>query len=656
MHRRLVVTTVVTFLLLTFSWVAQAADRKLIVLGIDGMDPQLLSGYIEEGLTPNLQRLAEQGGFMPLATSVPPQSPVAWSSFITGTNPGSHGLFDFLALDRATMTPYLSSSRTVAPDWQPIRIGSWQLPLGSAETVLMRKGTSFWETLDANGVAATMFRVPANYPPVATATGRSISGMGTPDIRGSSGTFSYYSDDPDIDYGEVSGGVITPVRARRGHVKTVLEGPVNALRTDLRATTVPLSVRIAPDQHSASIELGKQQTTLKPGEWSNWLEVEFELLPWVATVPGMVRFYLQATEPYLRLYASPVNIDPRQPAVQISSPGEYAHELAELAGPFYTQEMPEDTKALMAHILTPEEFITQSDLVLDERRRLLGYELDRFNEQQGDALLFFYVSSVDQRSHMLTRQADASHPLHDITAPRGQQRAVRQIYIEVDAMVGTVLANLEPGTELIVMSDHGFAPFRRQVNLNTWLEQNGYLKLKNPAQRDDYEWLEGIDFAKTRAFAVGLNSLYINVRGRERDGIVEPADRAALAAEIRDKLAAWVDEDSGAAVVTQPLLREDAYSGAFLEDAPDIIVGFGRGYRMSWAAAAGGTPEGLLEDNDREWSGDHCMDARVVPGVILSTRPMAVTTADLRDLSASILDYFTIEQPPAIEGRSVFRQ
>jgi len=223
-------------------------------------------------------------------------------------------------------------------------------------------------------------------------------------------------------------------------------------------------------------------------------------------------------------------------------------------------------------------------------------------------------------------------------------------------MVGTVLTSLEPGTELIVMSDHGFAPFRRQVNLNTWLEQNGYLKLKNPAQRDDYEWLEGIDFAKTRAFAIGLNSLYINVRGRERDGIVEPADRATLAAEIRDKLAAWVDEDSGAAIVTQPLLREDAYSGTFLEDAPDIIVGFGRGYRMSWAAAAGGTPEGLLEDNDREWSGDHCMDARVVPGVILSTRAMTAATADLRDLSASILDYFAIERPPAIEGRSVFRQ
>ncbi len=648
------ITAVITGLL-SASTIAQAEDKRLIVLGIDGMDPKLLNGYMKEGLTPNLKRLAAMGGFMPLGTSVPPQSPVAWSNFITGVNPGGHGLFDFLALDRTTMLPYLSSSRTVEPDSDPVTIGSWQLPLESAETVRMRKGVSFWETLDEHHIPATIFRVPANYPPVPTDSGRSISGMGTPDIKGSSGMFAYFSDDPELNYGKVSGGTITKVRVQNGHVETELEGPVNFLRTDGRIVTVPLSIELAADKQSAVIKLGEEQIELDTSEWSEWVRAEFEFMPWFVSGTGMVRFYLQATKPHLRLYASPVNIDPRDPVVQIASPAEYAVELAEHAGPFYTQEMPEDTKALMAHILSPDEFINQSDLVLEERRRLLDYELERFNALSGDRFLFFYFSSLDQRSHMLTQQMDATHPLHDEDTPDNLKEAVQQIYVEMDEIVGRVLDKLEGNAELIVMSDHGFAPFSRQVNLNTWLEENGYLTLRDPARRDEYEWLIGVDWSQTRAFALGLNSLYLNVKGRERYGIVDPAERKALAKEIRDKLAAWIDAENGQPVVTQPLLREAAYSGPYVEDAPDIIVGYARGYRVSWASAAGEIPAGLLADNDMEWSGDHCMDARTVPGIILSTMPMLTDKADLRDLSASILDYFDIEQPAAIEGRSIYR-
>jgi hypothetical protein len=479
--------------------------------------------------------------------------------------------------------------------------------------------------------------------------------MGTPDIKGSSGIFAYFSDDPELNYGKVSGGTITKVRVQNGHVETELEGPVNFLRTDGRIATVPLSIELAADKQSAVIKLGEEQIELDTSEWSEWVRAEFEFMPWFVSGTGMVRFYLQATKPHLRLYASPVNIDPRDPVVQIASPAEYAVELAEHAGPFYTQEMPEDTKALMAHILSPDEFINQSDLVLEERRRLLDYELERFNALSGDRFLFFYVSSLDQRSHMLTQQMDATHPLHDEDTPDNLKEAVQQIYVEMDEIVGRVLDKLEGNAELIVMSDHGFAPFSRQVNLNTWLEENGYLTLRDPARRDEYEWLIGVDWSQTRAFALGLNSLYLNVKGRERYGIVDPAERKALAKEIRDKLAAWIDAENGQPVVTQPLLREAAYSGPYVEDAPDIIVGYARGYRVSWASAAGEIPAGLLADNDMEWSGDHCMDARTVPGIILSTMPMLTDKADLRDLSASILDYFDIEQPAAIEGRSIYR-
>jgi predicted AlkP superfamily phosphohydrolase/phosphomutase len=221
-------------------------------------------------------------------------------------------------------------------------------------------------------------------------------------------------------------------------------------------------------------------------------------------------------------------------------------------------------------------------------------------------------------------------------------------------MVGWILETMDSNTTFVVMSDHGFAPFRRQAHLNAWLEQNGYLKLKNPNRRDSYEWLMGIDWSETRAFGIGLNSLYLNVRNRERSGIVDPAERQALAREIAGKLGAWKDSQNGALVVTQPLVREDAYSGPHVEAAPDIIVGYARGYRASWATSTGKIPAILLEDNDREWSGDHCMDSRSVPGVLLSNRPLQANEANLLDMPVTILEYFGIQAPAQMKGSAVF--
>ena len=305
-------------------------------------------------------------------------------------------------------------------------------------------------------------------------------------------------------------------------------------------------------------------------------------------------------------------------------------------------------------VLDPSEFLEQSGLVFEERRRLLGHELARFRNEQKRGLLFFYFSSIDQRSHMLWRQMDPEHPHHEANTPRNVAQALRTSYVEVDELVGHVMTTLDERTTLIVMSDHGFSPFRYQANLNTWLEQNGYLALKNPAARDRYEWLQGIDWSRTRAFSIGLNSLYVNLRGRERYGIVAPGERAELAREIADKLHAWVDPATGEHVVTQAALREEVYHGPHTENAPDILVGYGRGYRSSWATTTGKIPAQLIETNDREWSGDHCMDSRVVPGVLLASRPLSAEEADLRDLTVTILDSFGVAPSPGMQGTSVF--
>ncbi len=635
---------------------AQSSPKstRMILLGIDGMDPEMLQRFMDEGAMPNFKRLAGQGGFMQLNTSVPPQSPVAWSNLITGMDSGGHGIFDFIALDRKSMLPYLSTSKTEQADSEPLAVGKWRIPLASGKTLQMRDGTAFWEVLEERGVKTTMFRIPANYPPVET-SGKAISGMGTPDMRGSSGTFTFYTNDPSYKAGTVSGGEIYRVRLRSNTVTTSISGPPNPFLAESPMAKANLKIHVDPENPVAMLRVEDQKVLLNVGEWSDWVKVEFDLVPGLVSVSGMVRFLLKATAPHFALYASPVNIDPRDPAQPIAVPSEYAFELAEAAGPFYTQEMPEDTKALSAHILSPREFLTQSKLVLDERKRLLKRELARFKAVQGSALLFFYFSSVDQRNHMLARQMDPSHPFHEKDTPKDLAMAMKNTYLEMDNILGSVMDEVGQDESLVVMSDHGFAPFRRQANLNTWLEQQGYLVLKDPAKRDQYEWLLGIDWKKTKAFAIGLNSLYLNVQGRERFGVVPPSERQVLAREIADKLREWKDGPDGVLVVTQPLLREEIYNGPHVEEAPDILVGYARGYRASWATTSGKIPTELIEDNIEEWSGDHCMDSRTVPGILLSNKILDTkTSADLKDLTVSILHRFGIAPPSQMKGHSVF--
>jgi len=632
----------------------EQSQQRLVVLGIDGMDPLLLQQFMSEGRAPNLAKLASTGAFLPLGTSIPPQSPVAWSNFITGMDPGGHGIFDFIALDRKRLVPYLSIARVEKPSRKSLEIGRWRFPLGAERTLLLRDGLAFWQILESEGIPTTIFRVPANYPPIAT-TGRAISGMGTPDLQGTSGTFTYYTDDPRVKPGQVSGGIITRVRVRDNTVHASLEGPPNIFLEGSPAATLDLSIHVDHANPVAMIRIGDAKMLLNVGEWSDWVSVRFELMPGLVRIPGMVRFHLRQTTPYLSLYVSPVNIDPRDPAQPIATPPEYAMELAEAAGPFYTQEMPEDTKALSAGVLDSREFLAQSGLVLDERRRLLKHEIRRFKEQQRHGLLFFYFSSVDQRNHMLARQMDPKHPFHEKNTPPDLASAMRKTYQELDEIVGWVSEEIDDDTTLIVMSDHGFAPFRRQAHLNAWLEQHGYLKLQNTDRRNDYEWLQGIDWSQTRAFAIGLNSLYLNVRGREPYGIVNPSERTGLAREIADGLNAWVDADTKERVVTQGVLREEVYHGSHVEEAPDILVGYARGYRASWATTTGKIPATLIEDNDAEWSGDHCMDSRTVPGVLLANRPLGANRADLKDLPVSILAFFGLSAPPQMQGTNIFQ-
>ena len=624
-------------------------DHKLIILGVDGMDPQLLAQFVREGKMPNFSKLMQQGSFRQLSTSIPPQSPVAWSNLITGMNAGGHGIFDFIHRDPKTMELYFSASHVAGPR-HAINVGKWVVPLGGGTAEQLRQGTAFWQILDQHGVSNSVFRIPSNFPP-APAKGRTLSGMGTPDLRGTYGTFSFYTDDPTANTGAVEGGQVVPVQVDNSQVSANLIGPDNTFRKGSPPAVEPFTVSVDPLEAVARITLQGREFVLREGEWSNWTRVEFRLIPWFASVKGMCRFYLKQAHPRFQLYVSPINIDPADPALPISTPKVYSRDLTDEAGDFYTQGIAEDTKALSDGVLDDHEYLDQARTVLTEHRRIFDEEFPKF--QKG--AFFFYFSSLDLNSHMFWRLMDPKHPGYDAALASQNGAAISDFYQQIDQVLGEVLPKLDDHTTLLVLSDHGFAPYYRSFNLNTWLLNNGYIKLKSDEERDSAEPLAGVDWTQTRAYGIGLNGLYLNLRGRERNGIVQPGAAAdALIGEIKEKLLKVRDPKTGLPVITRADRASEVYQGPYAGSGPDLLVGYNRGYRAGWKTILGAFPPDELEDNTNAWSGDHCMDYTLVPGVLLSNRKISAASPALTDIAPTILSEFGIAKPPAMMGRSVF--
>ena len=612
------------------------------------MDPQLLRQYMQEGKMPHFSALAASGSFRQLTTSIPPQSPVAWSNLITGMDAGGHGFFDFIHRDPHTMQAYFSTSQVEPPKHQ-LRLGSWVLPLGGGQVKQLRKGPAFWQILDEHGVPSTVFRIPANFPPVPSKA-RTLAGMGTPDLRGTYGTFYFYTDDPTATSGAVEGGEVIPVEVREGQVTAGLPGPDNPFRRVPLPAEIPFKVSVDPVQPVAKIALPDQEFVLREGEWSGWMRVEFHLLPGLVSVRGICRFYLKQAHPRFQLYVSPMNIDPEDPALPLSTPAGYSRELAEEVGDFYTQGIAEDTKALSDGVLDNGEYLQQSREVLAEHRRVFDAEFPKFHS----GVFFFYFSSLDLNAHMLWRTIDPHHPGYDAEAAARYGSALPEFYEQMDQVLGEVMSRLDEHTTLLVLSDHGFAPYYRSFNLNTWLLENGYIALKPGANPAEGEYFAAVDWSKTRAYGLGLNGLYVNQRGRERDGIVPPGEAEALLAEISRRLLEVRDPANGAAVITRVDRATTAYHGPYAGNGPDLLVGYNRGYRAGWKTILGAFPREVLEDNLNPWSGDHCMDFTLVPGVLLSNRKLQVEAPALTDIAPTILEEFGIAQPKGMMGRPVF--
>lgn len=630
-----------------------ASAKRVIIVGLDGMDPGLATRFMQEDRLPNFQRLAERGVFRPLDTSNPSMSPVAWSTFSTGVDPSRHGIYDFITRDPCTCAPMLSSTE-IRDAKKVLNIGRYMVPLEKPKIKLLRKGTPFWKLLGDKHIHSIIQRVPITFPPEPF-RGLLLSGMCVPDLRGSQGTFSFFSTatrDGGIDAAYTGGEQTVLRRNKQGLIRSRIVGPDNSMEKGHPRLTLPFSLIEAPDQRSARLEIdGCDPVTLELNHYSDWITLTFAAGLGVK-IKGIVRFYLMSLAPEVNLYMTPIHIDPESPAMPISHPTIYSVYLAKKQGPFATLGLAEDTWALNERVIDEKAFYDQSMLICDERETMLFDALA--HRQRG--LVTTVFDTTDRVQHMFYRYLDPTHPANRGKDATAYADAIARTYERMDGMLGRLLDEVgdDPDTVLVVMSDHGFTNFRRGVNLNTWLFEQGYLVLKD-GKRTSGDWFEHVDWSKTRAFSLGLTGLFINRKGREKSGIVAEGDEyVTLLAELIRKLDALVDPATGQRCIRKVRSAIASADGPYRYDAPDLLVGYEGGYRNSWECATGSVTDAVFSDNTKSWSGDHCVDPDIVPGVFFCNRAITVERPHIADIPASVLRLFGQAPGRQMQGRMIF--
>jgi len=608
-------------------------NKKVIILGIDGMDPDITRKLMENGRLPNFSYLNMKGSYSSLATTLPAESAVAWTTFATGLNPGGHGIFDFVMRDPKTYFPYLSLNE----------ISTVQ---GRTKTQIRRKGDTFWKILSKNKVPCFIYFCPNTFPPDRV-FGKMLSGMGVPDISGTMGKFSFYTSKALTQEDKNSRGRIIEVMPDKDAIETELYGPKVNIDRAISESKVPLRIILRPAEDKIEIYLQNRHFSIKKGAWSDWQNVTFKIGPF-KKARGILRFYLKSINPELELYCSPINFDPKIPLFPISYPDNFSSKLAKKIGPYYTQGMPHDTWILDEDKLDEKAFLEQVDEVLNEYKMILKEELKQFK----GGLFFFYFETLDTIQHMFWRYLDSKHPIYE-ESPLYKDTIFRY-YEKMDEIIGEVLRTLDKDTTLIILSDHGFNSFRKGVHLNRWLLKNGYLSLKE-GKNESKEFFEDVDWSKTKAYALGLGGeIYLNRIGREYHGIVDESEIRPLKEAIALGLKQFEDPQTNERIVKNVYFSEDVFKGPYINDAPDILLGFNVGYRASWQTALGGTPNLLIEDNKRKWGGEHIFDPTQVPGVIFVNKKINLKNPSIIDFAPTILSLFNINKPEDMPGKSLF--
>ena len=613
--------------------------KKVIVIGLDGLEPAIVERLLQRNELPNLQRIRDSGYYGRVRTTYPAQTPVAWSSFVTGTNPGGHGIFDFISRDPNTYMPDIALNRFERP----------KSVLALPRVVNRRQGAPVWQHLSKAGTPSVVLRCPVTFP-AENLLGKMISGVGVPDIRGSQGTGTFYTQDRTIQPKEHE--QIVFLGADSGEIVSHIVGPRNPKTNPISDITAEIKVRVDRSARKLTILCpGNPTVDVPENGWSPLLRVKFKL-SMLQSVTGVVRFYCRNLDPHVEFYASPVNFDPAAPLFPISHPADYGKTMSEGIGLFSTVGMAEDHTGHNNGRFDEMAYKAQCDLIFAEREAMLMHELHKFKE----GFLFTVFDTPDRLQHMFWKFIDPAHPYFDRDQAATLGPQVDEIYRQCDALVGRVLAKVDEDTLLIVLSDHGFNTFRRSFDTNSWLWQNQLLALKDGKKPTEaLTDSSAVDWSKTYAYAMGLGGIYLNTKGRERDGILEDGSNEAerVRAAIQKGMAGCPDPATGATAVRSVSRREGLYSGAYVSESPDLLVNFCPGYRVSWQSSLGGFANEILEDNDRRWSGDHIIDPDLVPGILFLNRQVTHNHANIIDLAPTILKSLNVPIPQSVEGKSL---
>ncbi len=557
---------------------------KTLILGFDSFDPTIFEELAGKNQLPNLEKFSGQGGYSKLEVSSPPQTEVSWTSIATGVDPGGHGIFDFVHRDPATYAPYVS----ILP-MRKSAVGEQFVPPYTAKT--------FFEEAAAMGYPATALWWPAMFPARPALPVNTLPGLGTPDIRGQLGVGTLLTSEEQSLQKTM---VMKLTGAGKDCFTTTLPGPQTPGRDGPQTISLPIKIEVM-DKKNARITIDNQQVEVHLGEWSDIVELRFKA-GMLFNIYAITRFIVVSLQDTVRIYILPLQIHPLHSTWHYSSSNSFSKKLWKEVGPYLTLGWPQDTTGLEEGCITDDQFLDLCQKIFERRIQIFKYLMKDFRE----GVLASIFDDLDRVQHMFF------HHRMDV---------VHEWYRKLDGFVGEISAQVDSWSgkyRYLVLSDHGFAEFRKKVHVNRWLLENGYLFMNNGGND-----LRDVNWSKTVAYAVGLNSIYLNIRGREGEGNV-PADEVEnLLNELKSRLLDWKDADQ-TSIIQKIRLKHETYSGPYTRFGPDLVVGYAAGYRASAETGLGKVPALSLELNTDHWGADHCMDSDTVPGVIFANR-------DLRD-------------------------
>lgn len=561
---------------------------RVLIIGLDAFDPKTFERLYEQGRMPNLGRYVQAGNYSRFAVSNPPQSEVSWTSIATGLNPGGHGMFDFVHRNPATYALNVSLLPT-----QKGFGGTQFAPPFNAKTI-------FDQTV-AKGYPATVLWWPAMFPARVQSPVQSIPGLGTPDLLGRLGVGTMFTTNPNLAKGKDRKTPVALLKQTGTTYTSVLSGPMRkASGGGIEAATLPVSIEKTGNQ-SVRLKVGNHTLDLQEGKWSPIIEVSFKM-GFLYSIKGITQFVLTQTKPDLNVYASPLQIHPLSSPWHYATPRGFMKKTWNACGPFLTVGWPQDTTALEDGFINDEQFLELCESIDRSREKVLMYHLDNFRE----GVLATVFDTLDRVQHMFYRD---------------RQDIIDQWYVRLDDLIGRIEQRLNAKgqldkTKIVILSDHGFTEFSHKAHLNRWLLDRGYM---TPKEHQDSGNFSQVDWSKSQAYAIGLNSIYLNQAGREGKGIVQTAEREALLNKLCNELLQWQGEN-GRSVVQKVWKQNEAFDGPLASYGPDIMVGFAPGFRASSQTGLGSWEKESIEPNRDHWGADHCINPEAVPGVIFASK------------------------------------